>query len=107
MPEASARRAAWLLLCYLPLLSAVALAVEKRDREIRWHAKNGLLLFAAVAVVGAAATVVGLLLPSFGCLYPVVMITALVLYALITILALVKAIGGERLIVPGLSRFAR
>ena len=107
MPEASARRAAWLLLCYLPLLSAVALAVEKRDREIRWHATNGLLLFAAVAAIGAVATGVGLLLPSFGCLYPVVMLATLVVYTLVTILAVVKAIQGERLIVPGLSRYAR
>jgi uncharacterized membrane protein len=106
MPEASARRAAVLVLCYLPLLGLIALAIEKRDREIRWHARNGLLLFLAVAAIGAAATLVGFLLPSFGCLYPVIMLATLVAYALVTILATVKAIQGERLFVPGISRYA-
>lgn len=106
MPEGSARRSALLVLCYLPLVGSIALLAEKRDREIRWHARNGLLLFAAVAAIGAAATLVGLLFPSFGCLYPVVMLFSLVAYVLITILATVKAIEGERLIVPGISRHA-
>ena len=106
MPEASARRAAVLVLCYLPLLGLVALAAEKRDREVRWHARNGLLLFSAVVAIGAVATLVGFLLPSLGCLYPMIMLAALVAYALVTILATVKAIGGERLFVPGISRHA-
>lgn len=100
------RRAALLLLCYLPLAGVIALAAEKHDREIRWHARNGLLLFAAVAAIGTVATLAGFLLPSFGCLYPVVMLFTLAAYALITLLAIVKAIGGERLIVPGVSRHA-
>ena len=107
MPEASVRRAALLVVCYLPVLSVLALVLEKRDHEIRWHARNGLLLFAAVGAVGVAATSLGLLLPSFGCLYPVIMLVALVAYSLVTILAVVKAIQGERLIVPGVSRYAR
>jgi uncharacterized membrane protein len=107
MPEASARRSALLVLCYLPVLGIIALAAEKQDREIRWHARNGLLLFGAVAAIGVAATLAGLLLPSLGCLYGVVMFFVLVAYVLVTILAVVKAIQGERLIVPGVSRYAR
>jgi uncharacterized membrane protein len=107
MPEQpSARRAAVLVLCYLPLAGLVALAIEKRDREIRWHARNGLLFFAAVVGIGAAATLLGFLLPSSGCLYPVVMLVALIVYSLVTILAIVKALQGERLFVPGISRHA-
>lgn len=106
MPEASLRRSALLTLCYLPLLGVVALAVEKGDREIRWHARNGLALFGSVAVIGLAATLAGLALPSFGCLYGVVMLLVLVAYTLVTILAIVKALQGERLIVPGVSRYA-
>jgi len=100
------RRAALLLLCYLPLAGLIALVAEKQDREIRWHARNGLLLFGAVAAIAAAATLAGFVFPSFGCLYPVIMLFAITAYALITILAIVKAIGGERLIVPGVSRHA-
>jgi uncharacterized membrane protein len=107
MPEVSARRAALLTLCYLPVLGIIALLWAKQDREIRWHARNGLLLFGVLAGIGLAATLVGSLLPSMGCLYGVVMLVALVVYTLVTILAIVKAIGGERLIVPGISRYAR
>jgi uncharacterized membrane protein len=107
MPEAPLRRAALLTLCYLPVLGVAAFAIEKRDRDIRWHARNGLALFAAVAVVMAAATLVSILFPSLGCVYGVAMLALVAAYSLIVILALVKAIQGERLIVPGISRYAR
>jgi uncharacterized membrane protein len=106
MAEASGRRAAFLILGYLPLLGLAVLAAEKQDREIRWHARNGLLFFAAVTAAGVAATLIGLIFPSLGCLYGVVMVSVLVAYCLVTILAVVKALQGERLIVPGLSRHA-
>jgi uncharacterized membrane protein len=106
MAEASGRKAALLLLCYLPLLGLIALALEKQDRDVRWHARNGLLLFGAVAAAGIAATLIGLVFPSLGCLYGIVMLFVLVAYCLVTILGVVKAIQGERLIVPGLSRYA-
>lgn len=107
MPEVSARRAALLVLCYLPVLQVFALAAERQDREVRWHAHNGLLLFGAGAATGVAATLMGFLLPSLGCLYGVLIVFVIVVYTLVSILAIVKAIQGERLIVPGLSRHAR
>src|SRR4029434_8380752 len=49
----------WLLaLGYIPILGLLVLLLEKRDREARWHARNGQLLFAALAVVGIVATLV-------------------------------------------------
>ena len=107
MPEASLRRAALLTLCYLPILGVAVFAIEKRDREIRWHARNGLAFFVAVAAVMAAATLVSILFPSLGCVYTVTMLSLVAGYSLVVILALVKAIQGERLIVPGVSRYAR
>ncbi|HEY7112811.1 MAG TPA: hypothetical protein VIA45_07755 [Thermoanaerobaculia bacterium] len=107
MPEASLRRAALLTLCYVPILGVAAFAIEKRDREIRWHARNGLALFLSVAVLMAAATLVSILFPSLGCVYTVTMLALVAGYSLVVILALVKAIQGERLIVPGVSRYAR
>jgi len=106
MPAASPRRSALLTLCYLPLLGILALAFERNDRDVRWHARNGLALFGAVAALGLAATLVSLVFPSIGCVYGVVMLVALVVYTLVTILAVVKALQGERLIVPGVSRYA-
>ena len=42
-----------------------------RDREVRWHAVNGLVFFGAVPAVALAATIVGILAPSVKCLYAV------------------------------------
>ena len=52
------------------------------------------------------ATLVGTLLPALGCLYATLMFFVLVLYAFIAILAIVKALDGQRLFVPGISRHA-
>lgn len=108
MSEAPIRSSSpWLLvLCYLALLGVIPLLVGKEDREVRWHARNGLLLFAAVAAVGVIATLVGILVPALSCLYGVVMFLVLVLYSVIVVLAVVQALEGRRLIVPGISRYA-
>ena len=98
---------AWMLvLSYLAFLGFIPLIAGKRDREVRWHAANGLLLFGAVAAIGIVATVIGVLVPTLSCVYPIVMFLVLVLYVIIAILAVVKALNGERLIVPGISRYA-
>lgn len=97
----------WLLaLCYAAFLSLIPLLAAGRDREIRWHARNGLLLFAAVIAVGIAATLVGIAVPAFSCLYAVAMAIASLLYVMVAILATVKALQDERLIIPWVSHHA-
>ena len=97
----------WLLaLGYIPILGLLVLLLEKRDREARWHARNGQLLFAALAVVGIVATLVGIAVPSLTCLYAVAMLIASLLYAFVAALAAVTALGGGRLVIPGISRYA-
>jgi len=100
-------RAALLVASYVPIAGFLALLAGRRDREIRWHAKNGIALFATVAVVAAAATLASLLVPSLGCVYGLAMLVFGTLYCLLVVLAVVKALSGERLIVPGVSRYAR
>jgi len=96
----------WLLvLAYLAVLGLIPLLVS-RDREARWHARNGLLLFAVVFVTGVAATIVGILLPAMSCLYAVGMLIVSLMYVGIVILAIVKAIQGQRLMIPGVSPYA-
>jgi uncharacterized membrane protein len=73
---------------------------------VRWHARNGLLLFGAVAAIALVATLVGSVLPAIGCLYAALMFFVLALYAFIAILAVVKALDGQRLLVPGISKYA-
>ena len=82
------------------------LGVAKRDPEVRWHARNGLMLFLALAAAGTVATLVGIAVPSLACVYAVTMAIAGLLYVMIAILATVKSLNGERLTIPGLSRYA-
>jgi uncharacterized membrane protein len=97
----------WILIvCYLPLLGIFPLLLARKSREVRWHARNGLLLFGGVVAVAVAATVVSLLIQRLACLYSVAMFFVGVIYVIVVILAIVKALQGERLIFPGLSRYA-
>ncbi len=106
MPETRPQRPWMLVLSYLAFLGFVPLLMHKNDRQVRWHAKNGLLLFGLVVLVGVGATLIGSFFPALGCLYVIVMPLMAAFYAVVVILAIIKALQGERLIVPGISRYA-
>lgn len=106
MSDRPSGRKAMLVLSYLAVLAIIPLLAYRSDRDVRWHARNGLLLFGAVLAISAAATGIGILLPAFSCAYGILMFLVVVLYVVIVILAIVKALEGHRLIVPGISRFA-
>jgi len=101
----SPTRPGLLLLDYFPVLGFVTLKIS-RNPEARWHARNGLALFAAAVVVGGAATLVGVLVPSLTCLSVVAIVIVTLLYVSIAILAAVQALGGRRLMIPGVSSHA-
>lgn len=96
-----------LILSYLAFLGVIPLVFAREDPEVRWHARNGLLLFAEVTVVALVAILAGALLPALGLFSVILMYLVLVLYTFIAILAIVKALDGQRLLVPGVSRRAR
>jgi uncharacterized membrane protein len=106
MPESRPQQLAMLVLAYLTFLGFIPLFAAKENREVRWHAANGLLLFGAVVAIGILATIVGILVPALSCVYPILMFFVLILYTIIAILAIVKALDGQRLIVPGISKYA-
>jgi uncharacterized membrane protein len=106
MSASAALRWAWLVLSYIPLVGWIPFLSARHDREVRWHAANGLLLFAALAAVGIVATLIGIFVPSLSCIYAVAMLIAGILYLGIALLALVKALEGQRLFVPLISRYA-
>lgn len=94
-----------LILAYVPLLWWIPLYSGKR-RDLRWHARNGILLFAAVVAFAVVAAVIAVILPSLSCIYAVVMFSAGSLYVVVSVLAVVKALQGQRLVVPWISRHA-
>jgi uncharacterized membrane protein len=109
----SSDKTAMLVLSYLGLLALVPLLVEKEDKNVLWHAKNGLVIFAAffiaLIVLWIVSMVVGFV-PGLGCLFSVVSFFAgagiWIGYLVVIIIAIMKAVKGERLIVPGVSEYA-
>lgn len=94
-----------LILSYLGLLALIPLLVEKDDPYVQWHAKHGLVfLVASVAVsilYSIASTVLSFIdLGCFGCIGS--MILGVVLLA-VHVVAMIQAIQGKALIIPGLS----
>ena len=93
-------------LSYVGFLGILPLFFVKRDSEVRWHARNGLGLFVALAAAGTLATLLGIAVPSLSCVYAVTMAIAGLLYVMIALLGAVKGLEGQRLIIPGVSRYA-
>ncbi|MCM3876866.1 MAG: DUF4870 domain-containing protein [Thermoanaerobaculia bacterium] len=91
-----------LVLCYLGLLAIIPLILEKKDREVQWHARHGLVLFGAFVFLHVAIGVVSAVLGGFAVLHPFVWL----LWIAVSIIAIVKAVNGQRFLIPGLSEFA-
>ena len=101
-PLPAGRNTGMLILAYLGPLALIPLITEKNDREVQWHAKHGLVFTAAFAVLWLAATILGSVTFLFLFLHSVLYLVWLV----VTILAIAKAVQGQRLIIPGLSEYA-
>jgi uncharacterized membrane protein len=110
MPKASSNRALLILLAYLWPLAIVPLLVEKRDAEVRWHARNGLLLMAAEAAFFAvswfAVALVTLTAFRTGVVLSVLVVLVWIAVLTLHLAAIVKGWNGGRLTVPRLSDLA-
>ncbi len=99
-----------LVLAYLWPLAIVPLVVEKGDSEVQWHAKHGLVLLAAeiILVVGVSLlmALASLMTLSLGCAVSLLGVALWVVILALHLVAMLKALGGSRLIVPGVSQYA-
>jgi uncharacterized membrane protein len=103
----SSNRTVMIVLSYLWLLALIPLVVEKDDREVQWHAKHGLVLTGAELIFWVAFQMVTFMLGSFlGCLAVVFAPFIALAFVILHVAALLKAINGSRLIVPGVSQYA-
>lgn len=93
-----------LVLSYCGLLALIPLLTEKNDPDVQWHAKHGLVQFFFFVIIWIVLGIVTSI--SLGCffafLYPLVGLAWLI----VTILSILKAIKGERFMIPGISDFA-
>ena len=100
-------RGVMIFLCYFGIFALIPLLTKKEDREIQWHAKNGLALTIAWFVVWVLFSVVGFVLPAvirlvwsmLGCVIAVA-------FLVVDVMAMVKAFGGQRMRIPVVSDFA-
>ena len=107
-----------IVLAYLWFLALIPLISEKEDAEVRWHARHGIVLTIAELLLGLTLTVVGGLLGLatiglsyrlgivLGSLLTMVALVAVLGVLAVHLLAIVKAINGGRLRIPGVSLYA-
>jgi uncharacterized membrane protein len=102
----SSNRGVMIVLSYLWLLALVPLLVEKDDKEVQWHAKHGIVLMLAELFLWIAIYIVQAILGTIlGCLFALLTLPVGLGIIVVHILAIVKGIGGGRLIIPGVSQY--
>jgi len=111
MPEptpagtASSNRGVMIVLSYLWILALVPLLVEKEDQDVQWHAKHGIVLMVAEIVFWIAFNIVIYLIP-FGCVVGLLGPLVALVFLAVHVVAIIKGLNGQRLIIPGLSEYA-
>lgn len=104
----SPNRTIMIVLAYLGILAVIPLVAEKEDREVQWHAKHGLVLLVAdialMILIGILGSVLSFV--DIGCTGCILQWIASVIIFVVHIMAMVKGVNGQRLIIPGLSEFA-
>jgi uncharacterized membrane protein len=101
----SSNRTLMLVLAYLFPLSLIPLLTEKEDKEVQWHAKHGIVIGIAFAILWTLY-VISLNIPFLGCftlfLFPIIALAGLI----VAVVAIMKATQGKRFLIPWLSDFA-
>ncbi len=102
----SPNRTLMIVLSYLWILALIPFLTEEHDVEVRWHARNGLALAVAELIFWVAVYTLSAFSGFLGCL-----LMPLYLFAWLGVLGLhvacmVKGVGGERLVIPGISQYA-
>jgi uncharacterized membrane protein len=112
MPDVgpSPNRDVMIVLAYLWVLAIVPLFVEKRDAEVQWHARHGLVLMIAELILAAVYLTVTSLVSfariGLGCVLVLFLVFGLVGVLTLHVVAILKGLNGRRLIIPGLSHYA-
>ena len=102
-------RTLMVVLAYLWILALIPLLAKKDDREVQWHAKNGLALLGAEIAVWILFTILGFIVPGdmgLGCGLATVQCVVWIAFLVIRVIAIVKAVGGQRMRIPVVSDMA-
>ena len=103
----SSDRTIMLVLSYLGILALIPLFVKKDDKEVQWHAKNGLGLTVAWILLWIVIAIVEHFMPGVvSCGIAVIHCVLALGFLAVIVLAIMKALKGERMRFPVISDFA-
>src|SRR5262245_16198492 len=97
-------RTVMLILSYIPILNFIPLIVQQTDPEVKWHAKHGLVLFIAEFVIGMVFGILTMI-PVVGCVVPIIAAIFFLGVLIVHVMCIMKAMNGQRFLIPGLSDF--
>jgi uncharacterized membrane protein len=101
----TSNRTLMLVLSYVGLLALIPLLVEKDDKEVQWHAKHGLVQVGLWIVVSMVFMVLSFI-PFLGCITSIIFIFVPLAALALSVISIIKAVNGQRFIIPGISDFA-
>ena len=96
-------RTLMVVLSYLWILALIPLLIKKDDREVQWHAKNGLVLLGAEIVCWIVFGAIGFALRNsgvLGCGIGTVQCVIWLAFLVVRVMCIVKGVGGQRFRVP-------
>lgn len=106
-PAPNSDRTIMLVLSYLGILCLIPLLVKKDDAEVQWHAKNGTALFGAEIIVFVIRIMlIFVRIPFLGCGLAVIFCVIWLGFLALSIVCIMKAVGGQRFRIPILTDFA-
>jgi uncharacterized membrane protein len=110
MAQPASRRAAMVVLAYLWPFAIVPLFASRGDRDVSWHAMQGLLLMAAelpvLIVLTGLTAMAGLANYGLGVTLGLVVFLVWVAVLAVQLAAMLYALNGKRLTVPGITQLA-
>ena len=102
-------RTLMVVLSYLWILALIPLLAKKDDREVQWHAKNGLALLVAEIALQLLLWVIGMFVPAgvgIGCGIATIQCIVWIGFLVLRVICIVKGVAGQRYRVPVISDFA-
>src|SRR5947209_18337675 len=109
-PAAGGDRTLMVVLSYLWILALIPLLTKKDDREVQWHAKNGLCILGAEIVLAILLAIAEFILTRMfallGCGVSVIWCIFWIAFLVIRVMAIVKGVNGQRFRLPLISDFA-
>lgn len=105
---ASSDRTLMVVLSYLWILALIPLLTKKDDREVQWHAKNGLGILGAEIVVWIVFWIIGYMMRGsmLGCGLATIQCVVWLAFLVLRIVCIVKGVNGQRFRIPVVTEFA-